>query len=379
MAQLRTLAVPIGVLAAVLLFLLVNPWIVLDGAISQIVTIGFWVSFILLLIILFSLRDDPDAENIEVEGPTFTRYLFSNPRAGLFWLPIRLFVGFAWLEAGWHKLNESGLDRRPRPAPRSSGSGRTRWRSPKRATRRSPTSGIGRSSSSSSTTAPRSWMTYVIPIGEFAVGLGLIFGVLTGFAAFFGALLNMTFLLGGIRVDEPDHVHARRRADARLEGRRLLRPGSLPAAVARDALEEQRHPQRSGQNPAQPALPAVDGRGGVPRRRRADPGAVRRAHGHLPRPSAGRARVQDEELDRLQVEHLTHLRSLKRRGVLLANGPLDEQTDVSYRGIGIYGVPLDEALAMANTDPMVKAGRLAVKGARWLTAAGEVIIPREAT
>ena len=31
MAQLRTLAVPVGVLAAVLLFLLVNPWIVLEG------------------------------------------------------------------------------------------------------------------------------------------------------------------------------------------------------------------------------------------------------------------------------------------------------------------------------------------------------------
>jgi len=87
----------------------------------------------------------------------------------------------------------------------------------------------------------------------------------------------------------------------------------------------------------------------------------------------------EEELDRLQVEHLTHLRSLKRRGVLLANGPLDDQTDVSYRGIGIYGVPLEEALAVANTDPMVKAGRLAVKGARWFTAAGELIIPREAT
>ena len=59
----------------------------------------------------------------------------------------------------------------------------------------------------------------------------------------------------------------------------------------------------------------------------------------------------EEELDRLQIEHLTHLRSLKRRGVLLANGPLDDQTDVSYRGIGIYGVPLDEALALANDRP----------------------------
>lgn len=87
----------------------------------------------------------------------------------------------------------------------------------------------------------------------------------------------------------------------------------------------------------------------------------------------------EEELDRLQVEHLTHLRNLKRRGILLANGPLDEQTDTSYRGIGIYGVPLEEALALANTDPMVRAGWLAVKGARWFTAAGELVIPREAT
>jgi hypothetical protein len=40
-------------------------------------------------------------------------------------------------------------------------------------------------------------------------------------------------------------------------------------------------------------------------------------------------------------------------------------------------VPLEEALALANEDPMVKAGRLAVKGARWFTAAGEIVIPRE--
>ena len=42
-------------------------------------------------------------------------------------------------------------------------------------------------------------------------------------------------------------------------------------------------------------------------------------------------------------------------------------------------MPLEDALAIANNDPMVKAGRLVVKGARWLTAVGEVIIPRELT
>ena len=78
----------------------------------------------------------------------------------------------------------------------------------------------------------------------------------------------------------------------------------------------------------------------------------------------------EEELDRLQVEHLTYLRELKRRGVLITNGPLVEQTDERYRGISIYGVPLEDALALARADPMVRARRLAVDGARWMTQSG---------
>ena len=76
----------------------------------------------------------------------------------------------------------------------------------------------------------------------------------------------------------------------------------------------------------------------------------------------------EEELDRLQIEHLTYLRGLRRRGVLIANGPLAEQTDERMRGISIYGLPLEEALELANADPMVRAGRLRVDGARWWTA-----------
>jgi thiosulfate dehydrogenase [quinone] large subunit len=36
-----------------------------------------------------------------------------------------------------------------------------------------------------------------------AVGLGLIFGILTGFAAFFGAFMNMSFLLAGSASTNP--------------------------------------------------------------------------------------------------------------------------------------------------------------------------------
>jgi uncharacterized protein len=78
--------------------------------------------------------------------------------------------------------------------------------------------------------------------------------------------------------------------------------------------------------------------------------------------------LSEEDLDALQVEHLTYLRELKRRGVLVANGPFTSQTDVHLRGMSVYRLPLDEALALARADPMVIAGRLVIDGARWMTA-----------
>ena len=80
----------------------------------------------------------------------------------------------------------------------------------------------------------------------------------------------------------------------------------------------------------------------------------------------------DDELDRLQTEHLTYLRELTRRGALVANGPLGDQTDERIRGISIYALPLDEALELARADPMVRAGRLAIDGGTWTTQARSV-------
>ena len=63
---------------------------------------------VVVLVLLFEDRKAPEAETIEVEGPAFTRYLFSNTRAGLIWLPIRLFLGFEWAVAGWEKISGTG-------------------------------------------------------------------------------------------------------------------------------------------------------------------------------------------------------------------------------------------------------------------------------
>ena len=85
------------------------------------------------------------ATAVEVEGPAFTRYLFSNTRAGLFWLPIRLFVGFSWLAAGYAQVQRRRAG--STAAPRCWASGRVRSRSrTRRAALRSPSTGIATSS-----------------------------------------------------------------------------------------------------------------------------------------------------------------------------------------------------------------------------------------
>ena len=46
------------------------------------------------------------------------------------------------------------------------------------------------------------WMAWVVTLGELAVGVALILGILTG-VAFFGALMNMSFLLAGSASTNP--------------------------------------------------------------------------------------------------------------------------------------------------------------------------------
>jgi thiosulfate dehydrogenase (quinone) large subunit len=198
--MLRGLAVPIGAVAAVLLVLLFNPWVEITGDVRSVVNVAFWVLFIVLLFALFEDRKAPEAEEVDVDEPRFARFLFHNSRAGLFWLPIRLFVGFAWLEAGWHKLSGTGwID---------GGSAlRAYWE------RAVTTPEGGRPPISFEWYQDfinfllnghhEGWFALLITFGELAVGLGLLFGALTGIAAFFGALMNMSFLLAGSGSSNP--------------------------------------------------------------------------------------------------------------------------------------------------------------------------------
>jgi uncharacterized protein YciI len=88
------------------------------------------------------------------------------------------------------------------------------------------------------------------------------------------------------------------------------------------------------------------------------------------------AELPDEEADRLQEAHLAHLQEMRERGAMLAAGPFRAQEDESLRGLCLYVVGLEEARALAESDPSVRAGRMAVDVMTWLTPKGELALPR---
>jgi thiosulfate dehydrogenase (quinone) large subunit len=198
----RQIATPIGIIAAVLLFLIVNPWFELpEGIVSQAVTVAFWITFIVLLVVLFTERRQSKADVVEVEGPAFARFLFSNSRAGLFWLPIRLFLGFAWIQSGLNKLTN--------PAWTEGGEALRGFWERAVAVPDAP----GRPPITYDwyrdfiqvllDNNAYTWFNWLVMLGEVAIGLALIVGALTGIAAFFGAFMNMSFLLAGTASTNP--------------------------------------------------------------------------------------------------------------------------------------------------------------------------------
>ena len=209
MAMLRRWAIPIGAVAALLLIYLVNPWTQPEGDVRSAVTVAFWIASIVLLIALFEDRKAAGAEEVEIEGPRFTRYLFSNSRAGLFWLPIRLFVGFEWLEAGWHKLSPEGQPLFAGTGWLDGGSSLLGYWQRAAAIPEAPArpaitfEWYREFLNVLIANDAQSWFGYVIVFGEIAVGLGLLLGAFTGIAAFFGAFMNMSFLLAGSASSNP--------------------------------------------------------------------------------------------------------------------------------------------------------------------------------
>lgn len=146
-----------------------------------------------------------DQRNTVIEDPPIARFLFSDTRMALLWLMVRVYVGWAWLDAGWHKVLDSGATSNYIV----DGAGILAFWKRIAAVPAAP----------AKPTITYDWyrsfiqflidnnaqgvMGKLIAFGETAVGLGLIFGAFTGIAAVAGAFMNLNFMLAGSSSTNP--------------------------------------------------------------------------------------------------------------------------------------------------------------------------------
>jgi len=132
------------------------------------------------------------------ENPV-SAFLFSDTRSALLWLVIRLYVGYQWLTAGWKKVNsETWVGDQAGTAV----SGFVNGALAKAAEGKDVTGWYA--TFLENVVLPNAKVfSYMVAFGEVLVGLGLILGLLTGIAAFFGSFMNVIFLFAGTISTNP--------------------------------------------------------------------------------------------------------------------------------------------------------------------------------
>lgn len=85
--------------------------------------------------------------------------------------------------------------------------------------------------------------------------------------------------------------------------------------------------------------------------------------------------LSDDELGALQARHLAYRADLARQGKVVVNGPFDERSDPSYRGMSIFACDATEAARLSEGDPSVAAGRLVYDVMDWWVGAGSLAFP----
>lgn len=138
----------------------------------------------------------------QVPEPSITRFLFADTRMAPVWLIIRVYLGYLWLMAGWGKLTD--------PAGvwigSKSGAAITGFAQGAMAqtTGEHPAVTGWYAGFLESVVVPNAALfAYLVTFGEILVGLGLIFGLFTGIAAFFGGFMNASFIFAGTAGANP--------------------------------------------------------------------------------------------------------------------------------------------------------------------------------
>ncbi|MFO7262608.1 MAG: DoxX family protein [Bacillaceae bacterium G1] len=138
-------------------------------------------------------------EIIIPENPV-SRFLFSSTRSAWIWLIIRLYVGYTWLMAGIHKV---GADAWTGANAGKAVEGFVRGALEKATGEKPDVTGWYAYFLEHIVLPNSKLFAWMVAWGEVLVGLGLIVGLLTGIAAFFGGLMNASFLLAGTVSSNP--------------------------------------------------------------------------------------------------------------------------------------------------------------------------------
>ena len=135
-----------------------------------------------------------------VQDPPFLMKLLSDPRAAWLFLPLRIWLGYQWISASLHKISNPD------------------WVVSGNALKGFWTGAVAVSATGKSAITfdwYRSFLQYMLDIqaytwfaklvayGELLIGIGLILGAFTGFAAFFGGLMNWNFMMAGSASTNP--------------------------------------------------------------------------------------------------------------------------------------------------------------------------------
>jgi thiosulfate dehydrogenase [quinone] large subunit len=148
-------------------------------------------------------------EVTQVPEPPISRFLFADTRMAWLWLIVRLYVGYEWLTAGLDKLTgysftfDASFGQKvgsPWVFGAHDGAGITGFVKGAMALAHGPhpaVQGWYAAFLQNAVLPNAAIFAYLVTFGEILVGLGLIFGVLTGIAAFFGVFMNLNFMLAG--------------------------------------------------------------------------------------------------------------------------------------------------------------------------------------
>lgn len=154
----------------------------------------FALALILAFVQFFQERSELKATSAgeRFPEPTLGKFFLGSAGSASMWFVVRMEVGASWLLAGWEKIQS--------PA----------WGTSGKAIGGFVTGALAKSSGANpSVQGWYAWFlqhlvqpyaglwSFLITYGEFAVGIGVLLGLLTGIAAGFGVLMNLNYLLAG--------------------------------------------------------------------------------------------------------------------------------------------------------------------------------------